>query len=238
MMNRLFFLSVAALFSVSATMVHASASTFNISATKGYLVGGEGDTGDSFRYDGTEIWTGPGQATISVDDRQNNGVVMGTVSTHGHTYTIVMDHFAGPKDFMDGGIARDLYIHGTTGKGPPVLPKVYTFLGGWGHADIYKDGELLYDDYHAHFMLTHGTRDKTTHKVDYPGPKPLMMAKKRGDQAAIKAAMQEIEDAAGEAIDTTTMQLHVVAHSDKKNPDHFPPFQVFLHFMWDEITWH
>ena len=44
---------------------------FHISATKAYLIGGEGDTGNSFRYDGSEVWTGPGQATIIVDEVNN-----------------------------------------------------------------------------------------------------------------------------------------------------------------------
>ncbi len=65
-----------------------------ITARQAYLVGGEGDTGDSFRYDGSAIWTGPGIATIDVNDRRNDGVVIGTVHTHGHVYTIVLDRFA------------------------------------------------------------------------------------------------------------------------------------------------
>jgi len=211
---------------------------FQISGTDGYLVGGEGNTGNSFRYDGSEIWPGPGQASIVVDDQNNTGVVMGSVTTHGQTYTIILNRFMGMKPFMDGGIARDLYIHGTTGQGPPVLPKVWSYLAGWGRADVYKNGKLFYKDYEAHFMLTHGTRDKTSHKVNYSGPKRLMMAKKSGDKAKIAAAVKEIEEAETKAINKQTMQLHVVAHSDKKNAKHFPPFEEFIHFMWDEITWH
>ena len=211
---------------------------FHISAAKAYLVGGEGDTGNSFRYDGSGVWTGTGQATIIVDDVHNVGTVVGTVTTHGHTYKIVLKEFKGAKPFMNGGIARDLYLHGTTGNGPPVLPKVWTYLAGWGHADVYKDGQLLHKNVHSHFMLTQGTRDKKTHRVNFSGPKQLMMAKKGGDHAKIQAAMQEIDKAAARAINTHTMQLHVVAHSDEKNPKHFPPFDWFTHFMWDDITWH
>lgn len=211
---------------------------FQISATDAYLVGGEGDTGDSFRYDGSEIWFGPGQATVTVDDEANTGVAMGTVTTHGHTYTIIMRDFHGGKPFMDGGIARDLYLHGTTGHGPPVLPKVWTYVAGWGHADIYKDGKLWYENAHAHFMLTQGTRDKQTHTVDYPGPKQLMMAKKSGDPEKVREAKAALEEAEARAVNTHTQQLHIVAHSEKKNPNHFPPFEWFTHFMWDDVTWH
>jgi hypothetical protein len=208
---------------------------FKITGKKGYLVGGAGDTGNSFRYDGSEIWEGSGEAVIDVNEENNTGTVTGSVTTHGHTYKIVMTGFEGGKPFMSGGIARNLYLHGTTGRGPPVLPKVWTFLGGWGHADVYEDGKILYKDDHSHFMLTHATRDKTTHKVNYPGPKKLMMAKKSGDKAKVAAAKKEIEEAA-KAVDTNTMQLHIVSHPVKKNPKNFPPFETFIHFMWDEIT--
>ncbi len=221
-----------------ATGVGAWAGAFRIVADQGYLVGGEGNTGNSFRYDGSEIWAGPGQAVIEVDDRTNTGLVMGSVMTHGHVYTIVLDRFAGEKPFMDGGIASQVYIHGTTGHGPPVLPRVLAYLAGWGTASVYKDGKLLYKDYDAHFMLTQGTRDKVTHKVAFAGPRKLMMAKKKGDKRAIAAARREIEAAEKTAIDPATMQLHVVAHSARKNPGHFPPFEEFIHFMWDEITWY
>lgn len=162
---------------------------------------------------------------------------MGTVTTHGHTYTVIMDRYAGPAKFMNGGIAKDLYLHGVTGHGAPILPKVYNYLAGWGRADVYKDGRLLYKHYFAHFMLTDGVRNKVTHKIDYPGPMQLMKAKKQGDKEAIKAAVQQIKKAAGK-VDTSTQQLHIIVHSGRKNPNHFPPFQVFVHFMWDQVTWH
>lgn len=86
-------------------------------------------------------------------------------------------------------------------------------------------------------MLTDGVRDKVTHKVDFPGPMRLMLAQGRGDKAAVRATLKETKAAANN-VDTSTMQLHLIVHSEQKNHDHFPPFQVFMHFMWDEVTWH
>jgi hypothetical protein len=37
----------------------------HFSAKKGYLVGGEGKTGNSVRYDGSKIWEGPSSAACS-----------------------------------------------------------------------------------------------------------------------------------------------------------------------------
>ncbi len=229
--------ALAALLPLAAAPAAADPAQYLITARQAFLVGGEGDTGDSFRYDGSEIWTGPGIATIDVNDRRNDGVVIGTVHTHGHVYTIVLDRFAGEAPWMDGGIAADLALHGTSGHGPPVLPKVHAYLAGWGQATVYKDGQVLLRDADAHFMLTQGVRDKRTHRVAYAGPKKLMMAKRRGDRAALKEAMAELKRAEA-AVDPSTMQLHVVAHTAQKDPSHFPPFKRFMHFMWDEVTWH
>lgn len=118
-----------------------------------------------------------------------------------------------------------------------MLPKVHAYLTGWGRAAVYKDGQVLLDEVDAHLMLTQGVRDKRTHRVAYAGPKKLMMAKKRSDRAALKEAMAELRRAEA-AVDRSTMQLHVVAHTAEKDPSHFPPFKRFMHFMWDEITGH
>jgi hypothetical protein len=50
-----------------------------------------------------------------------------------------MQHAQGIKPFMQGGIAELLYLHGDTGQGPPVMPKVWTYLAGWGNLDIFVD---------------------------------------------------------------------------------------------------
>lgn len=88
----------------------------HFSAKQGYLVGGEGKTGNSVRYDGSAIWEGPSYAVVDVDPKDNKGMLLGIVRTHGHTYTILMTKFEGKTQFMDGGIATDLVLrHHRTG---------------------------------------------------------------------------------------------------------------------------
>ncbi|WP_447978277.1 BON domain-containing protein [Candidatus Nitrospira bockiana] len=214
---------------------------YEITAERGYLVGGEGRTGDSMRYEGREIWTGPSSALILVDERKNTGMVTGTVRTKGHTYTVLMNRFNGDKPFMSGGIAKDLYLHGVTGKEGPALPKVWTYLAGWGDdCTVYKDSEILYDDFTCHFMVTETVRDPSTHKIpNYPSREELedlLRAKEeQGDTEAVADIKRQIREA-GDS-DRRGMQLHIIAHSPNRNLSNVPPYERAMHFMWDKVTW-
>lgn len=216
----------------------------HFSANKGYLVGGEGKTGNSVRYDGSKIWEGPSYAVVDVDPKDNTGVLLGIVRTQDHTYTILMTKFQGKSEFMDGGIVTDLELHGTTGQGAPLFPKVKTYVAGWGKATVFKDDDVLYKQYPAHFMLTEGVRDESTHQVHYVEPeklKILMASRKKGSEEgnASREAMQSIKQEvkqAHEYVNPNTMQLHLVAHSPEKDAGNLPPYKEFIHFMFDQVS--
>ena len=67
--------------------------------------------------------------------------------------TIVFDEFSGPEPFMSGGIAETLDMHGDTGLMSAAMPELLVGTAGWGFADVYLNGELLYENLAAHFML-------------------------------------------------------------------------------------
>jgi len=62
-------------------------------------------------------------------------------------------------------VADFVYVHGDTAPGPPVMPKVRTFLGSWGPVDVYIGGELVYQGLDWHIMLTERSRDLTTNAI-------------------------------------------------------------------------
>lgn len=221
-----------------ATTASEFADDFVVTARKAYLVGGEGRTDNSVRYDGSKIWYGPGHATVLVDEVSNSGVVIGTIRSQGHTYTILMHEFSGTAPFMSGGIARNLFLHGLTGQGPPLFPRVLSYLAGWGKATVFKDDRVMYEDFGAHFMLTQGVRDKDTHGVQFPSAEEVQtLLTKSADTETLKSIKHRVEDSA-QRVNPTTMQLHIVAHSHRKDPQSVPPFTKFIHFMFDEVTWH
>ncbi|MEX2492465.1 MAG: PRC-barrel domain-containing protein [Nitrospirales bacterium] len=212
----------------------------HFSAKKGYLVGGEGKTGNSVRYDGSKIWEGPSYAVVDVDPTSNQGVVMGIVRTHDHTYTILFTEFIGKESFMNGGIATDLNLHGTTGQGAPLFPKVSAPVAGWGKATVFKDDEILYKQYPAHFMLTEGIRDKKTHQVHFLEPdrlKSFIVASGKESSTEVMQSIKKDIQASQEHVNPETLQLHIVAHSTAKDKENIPPFDEFIHFMWDRVTW-
>lgn len=225
------------------TIPQEYANSVQIVGRKAYLVGGEGKTGNSVRYDGSMIWEGPGLATVVVDEEVNAGTVVGVIRTQGYTYTIVMNQFMEHGPYTDGGIAKNLFLHGTTGQGPPIFPKVWTHLAGWGKATVYKDGKPMYEDFGAHFMLTQGVRNEQTHTVEFPSPedvKKVIKAKKMNGGEEVKEEVKEIKEKITDAqkfVNPHTMQLHIVAHSPEKNPNNLPPFEKFIHFMFDETIW-
>ena len=212
----------------------------HFSAKKGYLVGGEGKTGNSVRYDGSEIWEGPSYAIVDVDPESNEGVVMGIIRTHDHTYNILFTEFKGKESFMSDGIATDLTLHGTTGKGAPLFPKLFSPVAGWGKATIFKDDEILYKQYPAHFMLTEGVRDQSTHQVHFVEPERLKSFIAASGSEKSSENMQNIKQdikQAKQEVTPDTLQLHMVAHSPSKDKENIPPYEQFIHFMWDQVTW-
>lgn len=212
----------------------------HFSARQGYLVGGAGQTGNSMRYDGSMIWEGPSYAVVDVNPQDDTGMVMGIVRSHGHTYTVVMASFEGHADFMDGGIATNLLLHGTTEQGGPIIPKVNAYVAGWGTATVFRDDDVLYKQFPAHFMLTEGVRDESTHKIHFVAPERLKVLMEVTENGSLsKEVAEPVKDNIKQSrryVNPHTMQLHIVAHSKARNEKNLPPFDQFIHFMFDDVS--
>jgi len=170
---------------------------------------------DHMDYAGTHLQSVPGRIEINVNERANTGVVTAEFTEGGDHYKIVFDRFAGSAPYQDGGIATRVYEHGDSGHGDTIYPKTWLYLAGWGQADVFKNGQPLYKDYAAHFMVMERSRDRATHAMHYPGKRTLP----------------------GGETDPAGMEIDLWVRSKKANPKNFPPFAVFLHLSWDEVTW-
>ena len=113
-----------------------------------------------------------GTATVEVDAETNSGrmevLFNGTITPEkGKTFTgdirIVYEEFSEGSAFWEGGIADFVYLHGDSGQEAPVMPKVKSYLASWGPADVYANGELIYQDLIGHMMYTEGSRDGETY---------------------------------------------------------------------------
>ncbi|MGE0471281.1 MAG: hypothetical protein AB7L09_15630 [Nitrospira sp.] len=61
--------------------------------------------------------------------------------------------FAAKAPFQDGGIATRIYAYGDSNNGDSLYPKTWLYLGGWGTATMYKEDQLIYKGYDAHFVM-------------------------------------------------------------------------------------
>ncbi len=190
---------------------------FHIKGAQATLVGSLQDQPpwDHMDYAGKRLIPVSGIIDIDVNERTNTGLVIAEFTEGPDRYRMVFDRFAEAAPFQDGGIATRVYEHGDSGNGDPLYPKTWLYLAGWGKADLFKNGEILYKDYSAHFMVMERSRDPKTHQVNYPEKRVLP----------------------GGETDPAGMEVDLWVRSKELNSKNLPPYEVFLHLYWDEVTW-
>ena len=190
---------------------------FHLSGQKAILVGSMHDVmpWDHLDYAGKHLKPVQGTIEIDVNELTNMGQVTAGFTEGTDRYRITFDRFAAAKPFQDGGIATRVYEHGDSGNGDPLYPKTWLYLAGWGTATMFKNGELLYKDYQAHFMVMERSRDPKTHEVRYRVKRTLP----------------------GGETDPAGMEIDLWVRSKESNNKNFPPFETFVHLYWDEVTW-
>ncbi len=198
-----------------------------VKGTDGLLIGGYGD---NFSYDGSKVVPIGGEAEVLVDVDKDTGTASatfnGTINPEkDKTYTgeikLVYTEFVGMLPFQEGGVADFVYVHGDTGQGPPVMPKLRTSLGSWGLVDLYVDGELVYQGLDGHVMLTERSRDTTTYAI-YA-------------DAERSAFYSPMEPSKGYIVAPDEWELHFTAHSEAEDPDNFPPNTVWIHLNFTTV---
>lgn len=190
---------------------------FHLTGLQTTLIGSMRDVApwDHMDYAGHRLQPVPGGIDINVDERANTGVVTAEFKEGGDHYRIVFNHFAGAAPYQDGGIATRVYEHGDSSNGDPLYPKTWLYLAGWGTADVLKSDQVLYKDYSAHFMVMERSRDRKAHAVHYPEKRTLP----------------------GGETDPAGMEIDLWVRSKETNNKNYPPYAVFLHLYWDEVTW-
>lgn len=190
---------------------------FRLKGGAAVLVGSISDQSpwDHLDYAGKRLNPVEGTIEIDVNEVTNSGRVQAQFVEGLNQYRIVFDRFAAKQPFQDGGIATRIYEHGDSGNGDPLYPKTWLYLGGWGTATMYKNDQVLYKDYDAHFMVMERSRDPQTHAVHYPVKRTLP----------------------GGETDPAGMEIDLWVRSKEQNTQNFPPFETFVHLYWEEVTW-
>lgn len=193
---------------------------FHLVVDKIYMVGGLFDKPGWDHIDNAAKTVQPvqGTATIDVDEIKNTGRFVAELKLPEGNFKMVMDRFHEFQPCQDGGLASWIFEHGDSGCGDANWPKTLLYVAAWGYADAWLNGELLYDDYQAHFMVAQGIRDRQTLQVHYP-----VLNKKTPAGQVNPAAIQLDFYIRSEAADPTNTNN--------------PPRKHFAHFFGMEVTW-
>lgn len=190
---------------------------FRINGYQAVLVGSMNDVSpwDHLDYAGKHLSSVQGTIEIDVNDLNNTGKVVVEFSEGNDRFRVTFDRFSAKAAFQDGGIATRIYEHGDSGNGDPLYPKTWLYLAGWGTATMWKNEQVLYKDYDAHFMVMERSRDAKTHEVHYPAKRTLP----------------------GGETDPAGMEIDLWIRSKEQNTKNFPPYETFIHLYWEEVTW-
>ena len=135
----------------------------------------------------------------------------------------------GENFFVTGDpVPVDVYLHGNTTAGGPVLPTIFNMLATWGPAEVTLNGQPFENPYDgpaplwvAHTMTTIGVRDEQGKVWTVDGD-----------------IFDPTVDPSNGAVDYDDLEFHLVFH-DAPGPitSNFPPpFSFFYHLTFEDIS--
>jgi hypothetical protein len=199
---------------------------------------------DSFVHDGVGSEPVLGFARYEIDPVNNEGKIMAKWRDEYGVWRFTQTVFAGPDHasglrvdpgpgdttlVWDDPIPVDVYLHGDTTAGGPVLPTLFNHLATWGEAEVTLNGKPF--------------------ENPYDGPAPLWVAHtmtsvgaRNSDGQVLKSDGMTIFEpgpAAGDGyVDYDDLEFHLVFH-DAPEPNvegNFPPpFSFFYHLTFEDV---
>lgn len=191
---------------------------FRIRGTKIYQAGTLGDESpwDHMSDDASNLREVGGAIELDVNEISNTGTFRAELDLPEGRYVVELEEVVEFNPCQDGGIAAFLFEHGDAGCGDANWPKSLLYVAGWGTGRATLDGEVLYENYQIHFMVTQGMRDRDTLEVLHSVPGQTSPA------GAVNPAAQ---------------QLDFYIRSPETNEANHPKREVFDHFFAMEVTW-
>ena len=137
---------------------------------------------DSFVWDGEGIEMVRGRVRVDIDPVANTGTIWATWRDENGRWEYTQTAFAPPNHptglkigpssastelIMDDPVTTNVYLHGDTTAGGPVLPTVFNVLATWGPAEVTLNGEPFENSFDGpvplwagHTMTTVGVRNE------------------------------------------------------------------------------
>lgn len=187
-----------------------------------------GGYGDNFSYDGSRVRPLVGTITVDLDAATQKGrieAVFRTTPQSGPIWISRDERLEGEIRFVQefngpgsGRIGEFVFLHGDSGIEAPMLPTVFNWLATWAPAVIHVNGEKKHE-LGGHFMYSVGFRreDQSIRKADGTLFDPAR------------------KDYHGYTANPRGAILHVMAMSNRPDPNNFPPASHVLHVNFNTV---
>jgi hypothetical protein len=208
-----------------------------------YVQGVPAEPVHSFVWDGVGSEPIMGTAKLDIDPVNNTGKIQATWFDEHGAWKFTQTAFAPPDhpsgliisaspeltEFIVGDpVPLNVYLHGNTTAGGPVLPAVFNLIATWGPAEVTLNGQPF--------------------ENTFDGPTPLWVAHTmttigvRNDDGTVRNSEGEIfsggPNAGDGAVDYDDMEFHLVFH-DAPGPmtNNFPPpLSFFYHLTFEDVN--
>ncbi len=197
---------------------------------------------DSFVWDGDGSVSTPGMARLQIDPIANTGEIWATWEDEHGEWTYHQVTFAPPPHatglrvgpsasgtelVFDDPVTTNVYLHGDTIAGGPVLPTLFNLLATWGPAAVTLNGRPFNNPFDGPVPFWVG------HTMTSVGA--------RGEDGTVRTVSDEIYSFAKQsegAVDHNDLEFHVVFH-DAPGPavpaNLPPPHAFFYHLTFEDV---
>jgi len=197
---------------------------------------------DSFVWDGNGSIPIEGELIMEISPETESGFVLATWKDEHGEWMLTQSRFLHPEhssgvrigksvseidSLLNEGITHNVYLHGDTTAGQPVLPTTFAYLGIWGPVDVSLDGvpfvnpyELPAPQWLGHLMVTEGVR-----RVD----------------GSVRTRTGEVYDpskAAAGGTEPGDLEVHLVFHDERfPRTSNVPPlYSFFYHLVFEDVA--
>ena len=197
---------------------------------------------DSMCWNGEgSVWI-RGRFEMDVEPMRNLGHVRATWTDENGEWTYEQTRFIHPDHHSSGvrigptvgrldtvineGIVHNVYLHGDTAAGMPVMPTVFTYLAAWGPADVTLDGQQFRNPYEipapqwdGHVMVTEGVR------------------RPDGTVRTLTGEIYNPSRSREGAVEPGDLEVHLTFHDDMLPlTGNVPPhFSFFYHLVFEDV---
>lgn len=196
---------------------------------------------DSFVWDGDGVVAVKGSVKVKIDPVGNTGEIKATWTDEYGKWEYTQTVFAPPNHptglqvgtsasditLINGDpVTTNVFLHGDTTAGGPVLPTVFNYLATWGPAEVKLNGELFENPFDGpaplwvgHTMTTAGVRNSDGQVLTKDGEIYSPMASSNG------------------LVDPDDLEFHLVFHeAPMPMTSNFPPpHDFFYHLTFESV---